>query len=108
MSVTPTLRFLPLGTVQRVTPAIRLSSRRTQLNFDSLKKEYDAVFVDISPFSELADASALAPLLDGVLIVTWHGRTSIDEAVRAIDNLRNVGAEVLGAVINKTPLRMQS
>jgi Mrp family chromosome partitioning ATPase len=108
LAVTPTLRFLPLGTVQGVTPAIRLSSNRTQLNFDSLKKVFDAVFVDISPLSQSPDANAIAPVLDGVLVVAWHGRTSIDEAVRAIDSLRNVGAEVLGAVINKAPLRMQS
>lgn len=108
LPVRPTLRFLPIGRVQGVTPAIRLSSRRTQLNFDSLKMDYDVVFVDISPFSVSADANAIAPELDGVLVVTWHGRTSIDEAVRAIDSLRNVGAEVLGAVVNKAPLRMQS
>jgi Mrp family chromosome partitioning ATPase len=108
LSVRPTLRFLPIGRVQGVTPAIRLSSRRTQLNFNSLKMDYDVVFVDISPFAVSADANAIAPELDGVLVVTWHGRTSIDEAVRAIDSLRNVGAEVLGAVVNKAPLRMQS
>lgn len=108
LPVAPALSFLPLGNVQNVTPATRLSSRRTQLSFDSLKRDYDVVFVDISPFSISADANAIAPLLDGVLVVTWHGRTSIDEAVRAIDTLRNVGAEVLGAVINKAPPRMQS
>ncbi len=108
LPVMPTLRFLPLGTVRGVTPAMRLSSCRTQLNLESLKKVYDAVFVDISPFSESADANAIAPLLDAVLVITWHGRTSIDEAIRAIDSLRNVGADVLGAVINKAPLRMES
>ncbi|UXN66282.1 Wzz/FepE/Etk N-terminal domain-containing protein (plasmid) [Phyllobacterium sp. A18/5-2] len=108
LPITPTLKFLPLGRMRGVTPAIRLSSRRTQLNFDDLKKNYDAVFVDISPISESPDANAIAPELDGVLVVTRHGHTSIDEAVRVIDELRNVGVEVLGAVINKAPLRMQS
>ena len=108
LSVSPTLRFLPLGRVEGVTPAIRLSSRRTQLNFNNFRSDYDVVFVDISPFSISADANAIAPELDGVLVIAWHGRTSIDEAVRAIDSLRNVGAEVLGAVINKAPLRVES
>ncbi|WP_271894297.1 GumC family protein [Candidatus Phyllobacterium onerii] len=108
LSLTPTLKFLPLGRTSGVTPAIRLSSGRTQLNFNDLKKEFDAVFVDISAFSASADANAIAPELDGVLVITWHGRTSIDDAVRVIDAMRNVGAEVLGAIINKAPLRMQS
>ena len=83
-------------------------SRRTQLSFAELKKEFDAIFVDISAFSASADANAIAPELDGVLVVTSHGRTSIDDTVRVIDTLRNVGAEILGAIINNAPKRIES
>ncbi len=108
LPLTPTLKFLPLGKVEAVTPAIRLSSRRTQLSFADLKKEFDAVFVDISSFSASPDANAIASELDGVLVVTSHGHTSIDDTMRVIDTLRNVGAEILGAIINHAPKRMQS
>ncbi|MGX9989016.1 GumC family protein [Rhizobium sp. Z1P35] len=108
LALTPTLRFLPLGKVEAVTPAIRLSSRRTQLSFAELKKEFDAIFVDISAFSASPDANAIAPELDGVLVVTSHGRTSIDDTMRVIDTLRNVGAEILGAIINHAPKRIDS
>lgn len=108
LPLSPTLKFLPLGKVEAVTPAVRLSSRRTQLSFADLKKEFDAIFVDISAFSASPDANAIAPELDGVLVVTWHGHTSIDDTVRVIDGLRNVGAEILGAIINHAPKRMQS
>lgn len=108
LPLTPTLKFLPLGEVEAVTPAVRLSSRRTELSFADLKKEFDAIFVDISAFSTSPDANAIAPELDGVLVVTWHGRTSIDDTVRVIDGLRNVGAEILGAIINHAPKRMDS
>lgn len=107
LPLTPTLRFLPLGTGRGASPAIRLSSRRTQMNFEDLKKEFDAIFVDISAFSVSPDANAIAPELDGVLVVTCYGRTSIDDTVRVIDGLRNVGAEILGAIINKSPAGMQ-
>ena len=107
LSLTPTLKFLPLGKVRAVTPAVRLSSRRTQLNFNDLKKEFDAIFVDISAFTSSPDANALAPELDGVLVVTSYGRTSIDETVRVIDSMRNVGAEILGAIVNNTPSSVQ-
>ena len=108
LPLTPTLKFLPLGKMRGVTPAIRLSSGRTQLNFNDLKKEFDAIFVDISAVSASPDANAIAPELDGVLVITWHGRTSIDDAVKVIEGMRNVGAEVLGAIINKAPPGMQS
>ncbi|ACI56400.1 uncharacterized protein involved in exopolysaccharide biosynthesis [Rhizobium leguminosarum] len=108
LPLTPTLKFLPLGKVEAVTPAVRLSSRRTQLSFADLKKEFDAIFVDISAFSTSPDANAIAPELDGVLVVTSHGRTSIDDTVRVIETMRNVGAEILGAVINQAPKRIES
>lgn len=108
LSLTPTLKFLPIGKVRAVTPAIRLSSRRTQLNFNDLKKEFDAVFVDISAFTTSPDANAIAPELDGVLVVTSYGRTSIDETVRVVDSMRNVGAEILGAIVNNTPSSVQT
>ncbi|WP_434711222.1 sugar transporter [Rhizobium sp. YTUHZ045] len=108
LPLTPTLKFLPLGKVDTVTPAIRLSSRRTQLSFAELKKQFDAIFVDISAFSASPDANAIAPELDGVLVVASYGRTSIDDAMRVIDTMRNVGAEILGAIINQAPKSMQS
>ncbi|CAK09311.1 putative tyrosine-protein kinase involved in exopolysaccharide biosynthesis [Rhizobium johnstonii 3841] len=108
LPLTPTLKFLPLGKVEAVTPAIRLSSRRTQLSFADLKKEFDAIFVDISAFSASPDANAIAPELDGVLVVTSHGHTSIDDTMHVIETLRNVGAEILGAIINHAPKRIES
>ncbi|MBY5867900.1 GumC family protein [Rhizobium leguminosarum] len=108
LSLTPTLKFLPLGKVEAVTPAIRLSSRRTQLSFADLKKEFDAIFVDISAFSASSDVNAIAPELDGVLVVTSHGHTSIDDTMHVIETLRNVGAEILGAIINHAPKRIES
>ncbi|MBY5736858.1 GumC family protein [Rhizobium leguminosarum] len=108
LPLTPTLKFLPLGKVEAVTPAIRLSSRRTQLSFADLKKEFDAIFVDISAFSASSDVNAIAPELDGVLVVTSHGHTSIDDTMHVIETLRNVGAEILGAIINHAPKRIES
>jgi Mrp family chromosome partitioning ATPase/capsular polysaccharide biosynthesis protein len=104
--ITSTLRFLPLGKIQNVTPAIRLSSRRTELNLNELRNDFDAVFVDMSAFNASPDASALAPELDGVIVITSYGSTSIDETTRVVEALRNVGAEVLGAVINNAPKRV--
>ncbi|API50377.1 sugar transporter [Rhizobium leguminosarum] len=108
LPLTPTLKFLPLGKVVAVSPAIRLSSRRTQLSFADLKKEFDAIFVDISAFSASPDANAIAPELDGVLVVTSHGHTSIDDTMHVIETLQNVGAEILGAIINHAPKRIES
>ncbi|WP_331376119.1 GumC family protein [Sinorhizobium chiapasense] len=106
ISLVPTLQFLPLGNVGRVTPAIRIGSGRTQWSFDALKKKYDTILVDLPAFSASPDANAIAPELDGVLVVTAYGRTSVDDAVRAIDSMRNVDGEILGAVINNAPARM--
>lgn len=101
--ITPNLKFLPLGNPLHASPAVRLSSRRTQVSLGELKKAFDTVIVDLTAFSSSPDANAIGPELDGILVITSHGRTSIDEATHAIESMRNVGTEVLGAIINKTP-----
>jgi uncharacterized protein involved in exopolysaccharide biosynthesis len=105
LRLSPTLRFLPLGKVGGASPAIRLSSRRTQVTISDLKKTFDTVIIDLTAFDSSSDANALGPELDGALVVSCYGRTSIDEATRAIESMRNVGTEILGVVINKTPKR---
>lgn len=103
LRVLPDLKFLPIGTRTGTTPAARLSSRRTELKLTELKSQFDTVFVDISPAIGSPDASALAPELDGVIIVMNYGRTAIDDALRVIEELRSVDVDVLGAVLNSSP-----
>lgn len=103
LRILPDLKFLPIGTRTGTTPAVRLSSHRTELKLAELKSQFDTVFVDISPATNSPDASAIAPELDGIILVMTYGETATDSALRVIEDLRGVGVDVLGAVLNSSP-----
>ncbi len=61
---------------------------------------YDVVLIDTPPINIVADAAAIAPLTDGVLLVTRAGQTSLAAIDVALDQLQRAGAHVLGTVLN--------
>ncbi len=100
--ITPTLTYLPFGQYTGVSPAIRLSSHRTELSIAKMKQDYDAIFIDLASVSESSDVNALAPELDGVLLVVAYGRTTLDDLTNATTGLALVGADVLGTIVNRS------
>jgi Mrp family chromosome partitioning ATPase len=67
---------------------------------DGLREVADFVILDTAPVLLVADALALAPLVDGVLFVADSETTSKAAVVHARDQLDQVGASVIGAVLN--------
>ncbi|MEP7382749.1 MAG: GNVR domain-containing protein [Gemmatimonadota bacterium] len=67
--------------------------------------QYDLVLIDTPPINIVADAAALAPLTDGVLLVTRAGQTSLAAIDVALDQLQRAGAHVLGTVLNRAELQ---
>ncbi len=55
-------------------------------------EHYDLILIDTPPINIVADAAALAPLTDGVLLVTRAGETSIAAIDVALDQLQRAGA----------------
>jgi uncharacterized protein involved in exopolysaccharide biosynthesis/Mrp family chromosome partitioning ATPase len=100
--ITPNLTFLPFGQSSGVSPAIRLSSHRTELSIAKLKQDYDAIFIDLAAVSVSSDINALGPELDGVLLVVAYGRTTLDDLSSATGHLALVGADVLGTIVNRS------
>jgi non-specific protein-tyrosine kinase len=76
-----------------------LSDDRCAILLDRLRGAADYVVIDAAPLSEVADALALAPRVDGVLLLIRSGRTKRVRAQRAKESLDRVGARVLGAVL---------
>ncbi len=65
-----------------------------------LATRYDVVVIDTPPVLAAADAEILAAQADAVLIVVRAGQTERPAATYAVQQLRAVGARVLGAVLN--------
>lgn len=59
------------------------------------------MIIDTSPVLAVTDAAALAPKVDGCLLVIDSGRTQARVVRRAVEALQRVNAVILGAVLNK-------
>jgi capsular exopolysaccharide synthesis family protein len=93
------LLVLPAGTPTPAASEILASERMRQL-LDACTARADIVILD-SPPLVYSDALALAPCVDGVLLVAKSGATSRQNLVSAVESLQLVGAKVLGTVLNQ-------
>ncbi|HEY2773580.1 MAG TPA: CpsD/CapB family tyrosine-protein kinase [Candidatus Binatia bacterium] len=69
---------------------------------EGLARLADVTFIDAPPVTLYPDARALAPLVDGVILVIEADATPVGVASRATEILRESGANILGVVLNKT------
>lgn len=81
-------------------PSELLSSRRAREVLGSLRVEADVVLIDSPPVLPVSDAMIIAGLVDVTLIVCAADRTSTRDAVRALEQLRQVEAPLAGAILN--------
>ncbi|MCU0559806.1 MAG: polysaccharide biosynthesis tyrosine autokinase [Desulfobacterales bacterium] len=81
-------------------PTEILSSVRFREFLQEARQHYDFIFVDAPPILPVADATEIAPLMDGVFLVYTVGRIGRGVLKRAKSNLDNVDARVMGIVLN--------
>jgi capsular exopolysaccharide synthesis family protein len=63
--------------------------------------QFDFVILDLPPVTRYADASILAPKVDGVILVVEADRTPVGDAETAKKSLDRVGARIFGVVLNR-------
>jgi capsular exopolysaccharide synthesis family protein len=95
----PGLSLLTSGPIPP-NPAEMLGSTRMRELLDQLADLADVVIIDSPPVIAVTDASVLAPLVDGVILVAGAGLVNRDMAQRAKAQLEAVRAKVLGVVLN--------
>lgn len=66
-----------------------------------LQADFDFIVIDVAPVNLYADASVIAPKVDGVILVVEADRTPVAEAELAKRQLDKVGARILGVVLNR-------
>ncbi|HVV36786.1 MAG TPA: polysaccharide biosynthesis tyrosine autokinase [Acidimicrobiales bacterium] len=83
-----------------LNPSEALGSQVMVKVLEEAKRLADIVIVDAPPILPVADPAVLAALVDGTVIVCrWH-RTSLHAAGSTRSMLDNVGADVIGVVLN--------
>jgi capsular exopolysaccharide synthesis family protein len=81
-------------------PSELLGSKTMESLLAEFRDNFDVILFDSPPSLAITDASVLAPLLDGVVIVYEMGRTARAALLRAKVQLESVGANVLGVALN--------
>jgi tyrosine-protein kinase Etk/Wzc len=93
------LSVLPCGALPS-NAANLLSGTRMRVLLQELREQYDIIVLDTPPVLATADAGIVASLTDGVLLVVRAGTTDRNAAQRACQQLAQVGARVVGTVLN--------
>lgn len=94
--------FLPAGgdtTLPNVVDLLDSPAFPTVLT--QLKKEFGTVIVDLPALRRAGDARAVAPTVDGCILVCTYGRTPLRALEDAVDQLRADNVVLFGAVMTE-------
>jgi capsular exopolysaccharide synthesis family protein len=95
-----TLHILTAGT-KPPNPSEILTSNRFREFLKEAVINYDFIFIDAPPVMPVADASDIATLADGVILVYMAGKIGRGVLRRVKSNLENVDAKLTGVILNK-------
>jgi capsular exopolysaccharide synthesis family protein len=98
-SEAPTLDVLFAGPIPP-NPTDLIESDRMRRLIAEAESAYDLVVIDTPPTSIVSDAIPLVGTVDGVIVVSRLGRSTRDASRHLRDQLVNLGAPVLGVVVN--------
>ena len=97
---TPGLVVVPSGQPP-TNPGELLATGRIKGLIDELSTQFDIVLVDAPPVLNIADASSIAPSVDGTIIVVDSSRTDTDTLLRVRSEIDRAGGNVVGAILNR-------
>jgi capsular exopolysaccharide synthesis family protein len=99
----PNLFVLPAGDVPP-NPSELLGSAKMFEIIGRVKDHADLVIIDTPPIMAVTDSAVLAPRVDGVILVVKPGSTNLGAAKQSVEQLRRVGANILGVVLNEVAI----
>jgi capsular exopolysaccharide synthesis family protein len=97
------LQVLTCGPIPPNPPEL-LGSERFKRFLAEAREAYDWVLLDSPPAASLADATLLGGIADVTLLVIRHNHTDRDLVRRTLQQLRRVGANVAGVILNNVDL----
>jgi succinoglycan biosynthesis transport protein ExoP len=98
------LHLLTAGPISP-NPAELLGSEQMRRVISILEANYTHVIIDSPPIVSFTDGVLISSMVDGVLLVVHGGKTSRALARRAKQILQDVGARLLGVVLNNVNLQ---
>ncbi len=99
----PGLSILAAGPIPPNPSELLHTNQFRQLLAD-LSKMYDQVIFDSPPLAAVTDAAIIAPQVDAAILVLHSERTTRDALGTALRQLRDVGCQPTGGVLNEVDL----
>jgi protein-tyrosine kinase len=102
--------LLTISTTKKRTPAARGRSRANDFDANpeyriacikALRWNFDYVLIDCGSLAVSADATTLAPLVDGMSVVVKAGQTRRGQIKRSEQMIESAGGKFLGFVLNQ-------
>ena len=90
---------------KQVSPTELLNSDAFENMIMECKKKFDIILIDTPPVLSFADASIVAKVVDGVLLVVATQEAKKAMVVEAKKNLEKVGANIIGVVLTKVKFK---
>lgn len=100
------LHLMPSGPVPP-NPAELIGSEQMSHLLTKLHGHFTHVVIDSPPIASFTDGVLIASMVDGVILVVHAGKSSRQVVKRSKQLLNDVGAKVLGVVLNNVNLRSQ-
>lgn len=98
------LKYVTIGT-SPVDPVVYLHSKEFDRFLQEASQKYDLVLIDSIALENYADSSIIASKVEGVLIVARYQKTRYKDIERIKWQMDNVGAHLIGIVINRVKRR---
>jgi capsular exopolysaccharide synthesis family protein len=80
-------------------PALLMKTVELRTIFDTLRRQYDLILMDVPALIPVADASSLIPFADAVILMAMAGRTTKPLLARAREICLGMDARILGLII---------
>lgn len=93
------LWLLPSGP-RPANPSELLGSQRFREIIEQLRDDYDYVLIDTPPVLAVTDPCVVAPRVDGVVLLIRITKDVRPHARRTMESLHELGANILGVVVN--------
>ena len=99
----PNLNLLGVGFDRRVSAA-NLNAGVLRRVIEALREQFDMIIIDTGPMTASIEALPVASVCDGIVLTLRRGRSRA-RMEECIDDIRGVGADYLGVVLNNASRR---
>lgn len=85
-----------------------INSKALKELIKEMSNNYDYIFIDTPPVMLVSDPITISTYSDAVILAIEHGKTEKELAKKAVESLKQVNANIIGAVLNNIPVSKQS